>query len=340
MGGGSWSDKAYRSAVKGRKAFDYSDDVLARPKDKREPHQLLNPYGLGVRESRDSAEHPRSNAAAVGLDVTGSMDRVVVEIQSSLGNLMAMLLENGYLTDPQLMFYAVGDATCDDIPFQISQFESDIRINDQLTKVVLEGGGGGQNTESYELGFYAMEKHTSIDCFEKRGRKGYLFTIGDEFPYPAVKKREAKKIFNADIQSDIPLEEVVKSVEKKYNIFHIIPAGSNNYSNKAILNAWRKLLGQECVFLLSLPEATAETIALAIGLAEGTADFEQGLNFIKKKSGASVSEAVRKALETFAEYAKKLPKAPKVKTAEKEKKTAGKKEDKKGRKKEKEDWEM
>lgn len=46
-------------------------------------------------------------------------------------------------------------------------------------------------TESYELAMYFMARHTSIDCYEKRGKRGYLFMIGDELAYPKVKRHES-----------------------------------------------------------------------------------------------------------------------------------------------------
>jgi len=331
MGGGSWSDKVYRGSVKGARAFEYSNDVLSKSISEWKCHQLLDPYGLKIRESRDSAEHPESNAIITGLDVTGSMSLVVVAVRDSLGKLMEMLLEGKYIADPQILFYAVGDATCDAIPFQISQFESDIRINEQITKVVLEGNGGGQNTESYELGFYCADRHTSIDCFEKRGRKGYLFSIGDELPYPEVSKKEVKKIFNASLQDDVPLEAVAESVRKKYNVFHIIPKGSSNYGDSEIRNTWAKILGgKQFALMLEDPDATAETIAVAIALNEGSLAFEEGLKVVAKKSGQKTANVVRNALENFAEYASReaknkpgIPKSPKKKNGKDKKDTGG-----------------
>ena len=82
------------------------------------------------------------------------------------------------------MFAAVGDATCDRVPLQVGQFESDNRMDENLENMILEGGGGGQKTESYELALYFMARHTAIDCYAKRGRRGYLFVIGDEMAYP------------------------------------------------------------------------------------------------------------------------------------------------------------
>ena len=59
------------------------------------------------------------------------------------------------------MFGAIGDATCDRAPLQVGQFESDNRMDDDLGRILLEGGGGGQKTESYELAMYFMARHTA-----------------------------------------------------------------------------------------------------------------------------------------------------------------------------------
>ena len=70
------------------------------------------------------------------------------------------------------MFAAVGDATCDRVPLQVGQFESDNRMDQNLEHMILEGGGGGQKTESYELMLYVAARHTAIDCWDKRRPQG------------------------------------------------------------------------------------------------------------------------------------------------------------------------
>lgn len=323
MGGGSWSDSDYKKSVRGDAAFAYSRTTASKPVSERKSSKFLDPKGLKTRESRDSAEHPESNAVMVGLDVTGSMTNVVVGVQKALGNLMSMLLEGKYVPDPQMLFYAVGDATCDRVPFQVSQFESDNRISEQLTQVYLEGGGGGQNTESYELGFYVAARHTSIDCLEKRGRKGYLFTIGDEMPYGAVSAQEVNEIFGARLQDDIDLEAVVQEAREKYHLFHIIPRGSSNFSDRTIRKTWQELIGKPYVFFLDMPEATAELIAVAIGLNEGTVGFKQAIAAVAAKSGEEIAGAVQKALESFAQYAASKPVDTPSKTVRPPKKEKG-----------------
>src|SRR5687767_2691575 len=210
MGSGVWSTDVYDAAARYRKAtgtsaFAYSDS------GSRKVHPALDPRGV-TRESRDCDEHPRSLAIAVLFDVTGSMGQVPRVLQTKLPQLLGLLLRNGYATDPQIMFGAIGDATCDRVPLQVGQFESDNRMDEHLGNIVLEGGGGGQMTESYELAMHFMARHTSIDCFEKRGRRGYLFIIGDEMAYPKVFGRHRRDILGESSGEDVPLRAVVKEV--------------------------------------------------------------------------------------------------------------------------------
>src|SRR5947199_26507 len=78
-----------------------------------------------------------------------------------------------------------------------------------LGKLFLEGGGGGQLTESYELAMYFMAQHTSMDCFEKRNQRGYLFIIGDEMPYRVVKRAEVERVIGEGLQADLPIEDLL-----------------------------------------------------------------------------------------------------------------------------------
>src|SRR5215472_14314025 len=215
MGSGRWSTNVYDAAARfraatGTSAFAYSDGGATRV------HPALDPHGVTARESRDSAEHPQSLAIAVLFDVTGSMRHVPRALQAKLPQLLGLLLRKGYVAHPQVMFGAIGDATCDRAPLQVGQFESDNRMDDDLGRILLEGGGGGQKTESYELALYFMARHTAADCFEKRGKRGYLFIIGDEMAYPQVKRTEAARVIGDGLQADIPLAGIVTEAQRKW----------------------------------------------------------------------------------------------------------------------------
>jgi hypothetical protein len=259
MGSGIWSTDVYDAADRYRRAsgvsaFAYSDG--------------------GAR-----SEHPQSTSIAVLFDVTGSMRGVPRVLQQKLPQLLGLLTRQGYAKDPQIMFGAIGDATCDRVPLQIGQFESDNRMDDDLGRIVLEGGGGGQQTESYELALYFMARHTALDCFEKRGRRGYLFIIGDEMAYGRVKAREVRGIVGDKLREDVPLRRIVEEVRRMYDVYYLLPAGSSYAGSSTVLGFWRDLLGQNAVELDDL-DAVCETIALTVGLGEGAIDLDSGLDHL------------------------------------------------------------
>ena len=251
MGSGRWSTDVYDAAARFRAAtgaspFAHSDSGA------RTTHPALDPHGVAVRESRDSAEHPRSLAIAVLFDVTGSMRTVPRTLQAKLPQLLGLLLRKGYAQDPQVLFGAIGDATCDRAPLQVGQFESDNRMDDDLGRILLEGGGGGQKTESYELALYFMARHTAADCYDKRGKRGYLFIIGDEMPYQRVKRAEAAAVIGDGLQADIPLRSVVAEVTRRWDTYYLLPQGASYAGDREVLGRWRDLLGQNVIELADL----------------------------------------------------------------------------------------
>jgi hypothetical protein len=294
MGSGIWSTDVYSSAARyraatGASAFAYSDSGASTT------HPDLDPFGI-TRESRDSDEHPDSLAVAVLFDVTGSMGHVPRTLQAKLPDLLGLLLRKGYAADPQIMFGAIGDATCDRAPLQVGQFESDNRMDEQLGQILLEGGGGGQMSESYELAMYFMARHTSIDCYDKRGKRGYLFIIGDELPYPRVSGKAVAKLIGDPRPRDIDVAAMVAELTEKYDVYYILPAGSSYAGDARVLRVWRDLLGQNVLELDDL-DAVCETIALTIGLGEDAIGLDEGLDDLAglgSAAGASVSRALAK----------------------------------------------
>jgi hypothetical protein len=312
MGHSNWSDAAYQSRQRHRKAANtsaFTYDTHVRATGAVAVHPEMNPLGK-IRESRDSAEHPESVAVAVIFDVTGSMGGVPRVLQTKLGALMRALIQKGYLAHPQLLFGAVGDAYSDRVPLQIGQFESGLEMDDDLGKIYLEGGGGGQVYESYELAFYFMARHTSTDCYERRGHKGYLFTIGDEKAYPQVRRDQVREHIGGALQRDVPLEQIVAEAQERYHCFHIIPTNTSHGRDPQIQQHWRQLLGER-VLLLDDEAAVCETIALAIGLCEGALDnLATGVDDLVA-AGADPA-ATSSAASALAPYAAARPAAPPV----------------------------
>jgi hypothetical protein len=297
MGSGYWSADVYETAERlrnGKSAFAYSDSGA------RSVHPDLDPFDVGKRESRDSDEHPNSLAIAVLFDVTGSMGAVPRALQKKLPKLLGLLKDSRYVQDPQLMFGAIGDATCDRAPLQIGQFESDNRMERHLHNILLEGGGGGQKMESYELAMYFMARRTSIDCFTKRGKRGYLFIIGDEMPYPGVKPREVSDWIGDEIPQPVAIRNLVARLTRRWDTYYILPEGAAYAGDGQVLGTWRGLLGQNVIELADL-DAVCETIALTVGLGEEAINLAEGLGDLQDV-GSTAGKTVGRALAGVGAY--------------------------------------
>jgi hypothetical protein len=305
MGSTRWSDDDYREramsrARTGRDAFEH-DRAVRQGRAKRQVHAKMNPWGVRVRESRDSDAHPESHAVGVLFDVTGSMQAVPRVLQQNLPRLMGLLLQKSYLQDPQILIGAIGDATSDVAPLQVGQFESGIEIDEDLAKLYLEGGGGAHITESYELALYFMARHTALDCLAKRGKRGYLFVVGDEVPYRKVKRTEVERVVGDGLQADLPVEDVLAELERAYDVYFILPRMTHNWNNEAVHRRWVELLGQN-VLRLEEPAGISELIASTVGIAEGMVDLEHLAGDLEEAgSPAPVARAVGKALVQVAE---------------------------------------
>lgn len=296
MGGGSWNAKTYDAARTFRTEHKISDFAYT-DSGARKVHADLNPKGV-TRESRDSAEHPESTPVVVLLDVTGSQRNVPRVLQAKLPALLGLLLLKGYIADPQIMFGAIGDATYDRAPLQAAQFESDNRMDEHLRNLYLEGGGGGQMTESYELAMWWMARRVQTDAWDKRRKRGYLFWTADEMAYPRVKAREIAEFLGGDqVTEDMALDAIIAELKTRWDVYVIIPAGSAHAADPGVQAFWEKHFGQNVIRLDDL-DAVAETIALTIGLAEDAIDLDTGLKDLQEV-GSAAGGSVGKALATL-----------------------------------------
>jgi hypothetical protein len=167
-------------------------------------------------------------------------------------------------------------------------------MDEDLARIVLEGGGGGQKKESYELAMYFMARHTDLDSVAKRGRRGYLFLIGDEMPYPRVHPREVKRFIGDDLREPVRTEAVIAELQRTFDVYFIIPAAAGWGGDQEIRRRWRELLGQNVIELDDL-DAVCETIALTVGLGEDSIDLDAGLADLAAV-GSTAGGTVGKAL--------------------------------------------
>ena len=257
MGYGRWDTQSYNL---------YADTTNLRSMSTREVFTETNakaeylPKNFLVRESRDSDINPNSTPVILGSDVTGSMGDYAAEIvQTHLPVLMTSILNDKIISDPHIMVMGIGDArSYDRAPIQATQFETDIRIVEQMRSIYLEGGGGGNGHESYDHAWQFALSKTDCDAFkrpgERRGR-GFIFTFGDENPAPEPLKSDIiKKHFGTgEFSTFQTMKELIQAVQENWNVFHVVIEQGGFCSSRGSLASvkanWTELLGPRALFL-------------------------------------------------------------------------------------------
>jgi hypothetical protein len=266
MGGGSYSSSTYLKASITRAAtktpdFEYQEKAT-------EVHSTLladrvkNKPG-GKLESRDSQDHPKSLPIVIGIDVTGSNVQRARVVQKQLCALMDGIAK--IVPDPQVAIWANDDASQErtnraKAAIQLSEFESDNRVDDHLRNLLLFGNGGGNNAESYDLLIYALARKVVSDSVEKRGEKGYAFLYADEPFFWYVDPTHVKTVFGDTIKSPIKIEDIIAEARKSFVIYILWPDGGYAQARDQYI----KLFGKEFVIELQDPDQIVDAIVSRI----------------------------------------------------------------------------
>ena len=270
MGCGSWTSKSFTSyansrgmgvSTTGAILGNYSNQEIFKS---RSIDPVLSPIHV-MRECCDNDEHPNTVPVILGLDVTGSLGDVSVEIAKKLNVIMTKLYEK--VTDVEFMIMGIGDLSYDDYPIQISQFESDIRIAEQLDKLYFEFGGGGNGFESYTAAWYMGSRHTKLDCLS-RGKKGIIITIGDEQlnPYLPLRGRSCGLVeaTGDKLQADIETKDLYEEASKKFNIYHLDVQHGRRWDEDEIETSFKKYLKDDHFRRVSIDSIANEIVNIVI----------------------------------------------------------------------------
>jgi hypothetical protein len=170
------------------------------------------------------------------------------------------------VSDPHIMCMGLGDATCDEAPLQVTQFEASVApLVEQVSKIWLEGNGGGNGGESYPLAWMFTAAKTKCDAI-KKGRKGFLFTIGDEAPLTVITRAQAKKFADLDIQADMDARVLHDHLAKDWHIFHLITETPATQAQDAITK-WRDIMGERAIVVQDIDKLAEVIVSLMQVLA-------------------------------------------------------------------------
>lgn len=254
MGGGTWTEAEFTSYsyAKGRSVTtDGVSSVLNLSAQSAFVNRTLDPDldpNGAKRECRDTEEHPETLPVILALDVTGSMGGTAVEVAGKLN----VIMKNIYKAtkDVEFLIMAIGDLAFDYAPIQASQFESDIRIADQLDKIFFEGGGGWNEYESYTASWFFGLHQTDCDCWS-RGKKGVIITLGDEELNPTLPLATLKRVTGMDQMdsNSVETKQLYKDVSQKYSIYHI---NITHRTRQPSLDLFDEVLGKDHVYSVGI----------------------------------------------------------------------------------------
>lgn len=261
---------SYSTATASRTTASYNTKATFARAASLDPKTSFNPKVIKVRESLKSDLNPHPTPIIVGLDVSGSMGVVVEAMRKGLGIVFEEIIKRGPVSDPHVLAMAIGDMDYDSNPVQATQFEADpVTIGKQIEDLYLERGGGGNDHESYLGPLYFALMRTKCDAFNE-GRKGYIFTVGDEQPQMILRKTDIEKWFGDQPKQDYSASELLAAVERNWHVFHLmVEEGSHMRSYKSrVEKEWHEVLGQRAINLKD-HNKMAEVIVSLIEATEG-----------------------------------------------------------------------
>lgn len=278
MGGGSWTSTSFCNYVTATRAdaatfsldgsVDYAYSSAQDMFTSRNIAPELNPKGV-IRECCDTEEHPNTIPVILALDVTGSMGKAAMEVAKKINVVMTELYKR--VKDVEFLIMGIGDLAYDRAPIQASQFESDVRIAEQLDKIFFEGGGGGNGYESYTAAWYFGTRHTKLDCWN-RGKKGIIITMGDEPMNPYLPQHPLSIACDDGLERDVETSNLYKEALEKFDIYHLhVNHGYFYYTfDRDIRPTFGKYLDSNHLREVSIDSIANEIIDIVVNASENT----------------------------------------------------------------------
>jgi len=225
-------------------------------------------------------------------DVTGSMGNWPATIFSKLPYLD--LEGKEYLGDDmEISFAAVGDAHSDEYPIQIRPFKAGTDLESELKELVIEGNGGGQSSESYELTalYYARNAHMP------NAKRPILIIIGDEGFYETISRAHAKLAHVHTQEKSISTRELFDELMETYSVYLVRKPYNYGGENDRIQSRWENLIGKEHIAVLPSADRVVDVIFGILAQEQNRVDYFK--DEIEDRQDPNQVDTVYKALKTI-----------------------------------------
>jgi hypothetical protein len=245
-------------------------------------------------EVETQSEYP----LVIACDVTGSMGSWPATIFSKLPYLDIEGKE--YLGEGmEISFAAIGDAYSDKYPLQVQPFVKGKELENSLTKLVVEGGGGGTAQESYDLAALYYAKHIKMP---NAINKPIFIFIGDEGLYDQLPGELAENYAKAENER-FSLDRIMGELKEKFSVY-VIRKPYGSYTGNAVGAAeeriqkqWEDQLGADHV--CSLPDASRVVDVIFGILAKETGKVDYFRKEIADRQEKDKVDVVMKSLNTI-----------------------------------------
>lgn len=236
------------------------------------------------------------------LDTTGSMGdnveiamRVLPQTYDLLKTAAPAVLGR---YDLQMITAIFGDLQDENVLFR-SQAEMDVRIAEQMTLMVPEGGGYGNGHENPEYGIFGGALLTSAQI-NQYGLKYYDFSLSDEPLVHRIDPSQLVRVFGKEVferlaenghdikKSNLPsTKEVVEELLKRAHAF-FLQVGDREDT----FDSWVECFGRNRIVKMPRVEYLPQVQAAIIGITEGILDLGSVEDYLRgsevKKDDARV----------------------------------------------------
>lgn len=294
MGGGGYSRPVYSGGSSSSFGSAKSSTVSKATMTQTTMTGDMSPRN---RKVKTTAKHP----ICVLLDVTGSNIDFARACYDKAPMFFGQIEQQGYLPAGEfaIAFNAVGDAFTDYAPLQIAEFEYAKEIDPWIKKIYLEGNGGGQQKETYELGAYFFNEMLEMPNAEMP----FMFILADEAPYPKLHRDIVVKILG-DCKFPEPTIDskiIFEKLDKKFhnNVFVLLNKYSGCSFDDGITSGWESVLPKERIIKL---EQEKSFVDIMLGIIAMVSNARSKDAYIKdmgnRGQDASRITAVNNALDS------------------------------------------
>ncbi len=196
-----------------------------------------------------------ANPLIIVVDVTGSMASWPAEIFDRLPLLFNTLSQ--YRPDLEICFAAIGDASYDSWPLQVTTFASGFDL-EQLLGSLHGEGGGGDAPESYGLFAHWVNTHVQVPNAQETP---FLIVFGDVTMHKEIPAWQIEKVLGDNPQGDVDSLRSWQNLSRKWNTWFLRrPTGK---TGDQVDVQWAEAIGKQKIFHI---EDEQRAVDYAMGL--------------------------------------------------------------------------